>query len=105
SPQKLEGYAAAAWKSLKAILRQELEQGDSAMARYLSKTIGELAQSLKEDPALQQKIDGWIRHTAYRYILRNTAQIGALISNTVGAWPGDELSRKLELEVGKDLQF
>ena len=32
-------------------------------------------------------------------------QAGTLISNTVGNWEGKELSSKLELEVGKDLQF
>ncbi|WP_394801007.1 DUF445 family protein [Niabella ginsengisoli] len=65
----------------------------------------ELTDNLKHDQALQQKLDRWIRHTAYRYILRNTAKAGELISNTVGDWEGKELSNKLELEVGKDLQF
>jgi uncharacterized membrane-anchored protein YjiN (DUF445 family) len=105
SPQRMEEYAAAAWQSLKATLRQELDSGNSALSKYISRTIGELAHSLKQDPVLQQKVDGWIRHTAYRYILRNTAQVGSLISNTIGNWQGNELSAKLELEVGKDLQF
>lgn len=43
--------------------------------------------------------------TAYKYILRNTHQASTLISSTVGNWQGKELSQKLELEVGKDLQF
>ena len=101
---RLEEYAAAAWQSLKATLQHELSREKSALSRYLSKTIDELAVNLNADPALQQKIDGWIRHTAYKYILRNAAQVGALISNTIGNWQGNELSRKLELEVGKHLQ-
>lgn len=105
STEKMEELATAAWQSLKATLQQELGNDRSALSRYLSRTLDELAVNLRTDPALQVKIDGWIRHTAYKYILRNTEQVGALISNTVGAWPGRELSRKLELEVGKDLQF
>jgi len=46
-----------------------------------------------------------VRVTAYKYILKNTHQAGNLISSTVGNWQGKELSEKLELEVGKDLQF
>ena len=42
---------------------------------------------------------------AYRLILKNTGKVSELISTTVGNWEGKELSRKLELEVGKDLQF
>ena len=102
---KLEEYAAAAWRSLKETLLRDLANDRSAFAKYLSKNINELAQNLRDDPSLQQKIDGWIRHTAYRYILRNGTQVGTLISNTVGNWQGRELSRKLELEVGKDLQY
>ena len=90
---------------MKSTLLDELSSDGSALSKYLSSTIFELAQSLKTDPVMQQKIDGWIRHTAYKYILRNATQVGALISNTVGNWEGAELSRKLELEVGKDLQF
>jgi uncharacterized membrane-anchored protein YjiN (DUF445 family) len=105
SPEKLEAYAAAAWQSLKATLQQELAQESSSLTRYFTKTIGEFAHNLKNDPILQQRIDGWIHVNAYKYILRNTTQVATLISNTVGNWQGRELSRKLELEVGKDLQF
>jgi uncharacterized membrane-anchored protein YjiN (DUF445 family) len=105
SPEKLEEYATAAWRSLKETLLRDLATDRSAFAKYLSKNIHEFAQNLNDDPAMQQKIDGWIRHTAYRYILRNGAQVGALISNTVGNWQGRQLSSKLELEVGKDLQY
>ena len=37
--------------------------------------------------------------------LKNTKEVGHLIKNTVAHWDGKELSQKLELEVGKDLQF
>lgn len=60
---------------------------------------------MHKDEKLQHKIDHWIRVTAYKYILRNTNKFGELISETVGNWQEKELSQKLELEVGKDLQF
>ncbi|HAI81248.1 MAG TPA: DUF445 domain-containing protein, partial [Chryseobacterium sp.] len=61
--------------------------------------------NLKDDENFQNKIDHWVRVTAYKYILKNTHQAANLISSTVGNWQGRDLSRKLELEVGKDLQF
>ena len=73
--------------------------------KYLQKNLSELAENLKSNEKLQYKIDHWVRVTAYKYILRNTHQFGDLISATVGNWQGKELSEKLELEVGKDLQF
>lgn len=105
SEENINRYAADIWQSLKQTLSNELSDTNSVLVRYFSNTIDEFAENLKQDEVLRQRIDGWIRLTAYKYILRNTEHVGALISNTVGNWQGRELSRKLELEVGKDLQF
>jgi uncharacterized membrane-anchored protein YjiN (DUF445 family) len=105
SDENISKYASDIWMSLKLTLTEELSAPDSGLKRYFRKTIRELSGSLRNDEALRQKIDGWIRLNGYRYILRNTEHVGLLISNTVGNWQGRELSRKLELEVGKDLQF
>lgn len=62
--------------------------------KYISKNLDEFSENLKTDANLQNKIDDWIRVTAYKYILRNTHQFGNLISSTVGNWQGKELSEK-----------
>lgn len=103
--EKLAVYASDIWMSVKKVAMKELGEENSAFKRYLMKNLDEWAQNLKQDEALQHKIDHWVRVTAYKYILKNTHQFGALISSTVGNWQGKELSNKLELEVGKDLQF
>ena len=102
---KLNEYSNDIWLSIKNTLIYELQQEESSLKKYLSKNLTEFSENLKTDESLQNKIDNWIRVTAYKYILRNTHQFGSLISSTVGNWQGKELSEKLELEVGKDLQF
>lgn len=102
---KLNEYSNDIWISIKRTLMEELQQDDSSLKKYLSKNLDEFSQNLKTNEGLQDKIDNWVRVTAYKYILRNTHQFGNLISSTVGNWQGKELSEKLELEVGKDLQF
>jgi len=102
---KLNEYSNDIWISIKNTLKNELQEEESSLKNYLSKNLSEFSENLKTDESLQNKIDDWIRVTAYKYILRNTHQFGNLISSTVGNWQGKELSEKLELEVGKDLQF
>lgn len=102
---KLNEYSNDIWISIKRTLMEELQQDDSSLKKYLSKNLDEFSQNLKTNEGLQDKIDNWVRVTAYKYILKNTHQFGNLISSTVGNWQGKELSEKLELEVGKDLQF
>lgn len=103
--EKLNQYSKDIWNSIKKSLSKELEEEDSALKNYIQKNIAELSEKLQHDESFQHKIDHWIRVTAYKYILKNTHQFGDLISSTVGNWKGKELSEKLELEVGKDLQF
>ncbi len=103
--EKLMCYAEDIWKSIKKTLFAELADTYSPLKVYIKKNINELAENLTHDQAFQHKIDHWTRVNAYKYILKNTSKFGVLISTTIGNWEGKELSRKLELEVGKDLQF
>ncbi len=103
--EKIQQYSTDIWNSIKKSLSKELEEENSALKNYLQKNLAELSENLKTDENFQNKIDHWVRVTAYKYILKNTHQFGALISSTVGNWEGKELSEKMELEVGKDLQF
>jgi len=105
SPERLEGYALKAWHAFKEKLSEELAQPEGPLQRYLSNSLDELAQKLQTDVDMQQKIDSWLRVQAYQLVLRHGQKAGALIENTVGGWEGKDLSSKLELEVGKDLQF
>ena len=104
-PEKINQYSHDIWVSLKKTLTEELIQEHSSLKNYLNKNIAEFSENLRTDEKLQHKIDHWVRVTAYKYILRNTNKFGDLIADTVGNWQGKELSEKLELEVGKDLQF
>lgn len=102
---KIKQYSSDIWQSLKSSLIKELSEEVSTLKSYVKKNIDEFVANLQNDEQFQDRIDGWVRLTAYKYILKNTQNFGELISTTVGNWEGKELSRKLELEVGKDLQF
>jgi uncharacterized membrane-anchored protein YjiN (DUF445 family) len=101
----LTKYAEDVWTSVKKTLNAELSTSNSALQLYFKKMVSDFTVSLESDVVLQQRIDEWVRVTAYKYILRNTHAVSTLISSTVGNWKGRDLSHKLELEVGKDLQF
>ena len=105
SPENLKDYADDAWDSLKKMLEQNIENPNSGLNTYLHKNIQKLSDSLQNDEELKIRINKWIRHFLYRMILKNSEEVQILISKTVSGWEGKELSNKLELEVGKDLQF
>src|SRR5690554_93838 len=105
TPESLKPYTDDAWKSIKESLVQNLENPDSQLKDYLRKNIEKLSDNLTHDQELGSRLNSWIRHFLYRMILKNRDEVEHLISDTVSGWEGKELSEKLELEVGKDLQF
>ena len=80
-------------------------QWQGQLTRLLHKGISHLTEELRANTSLQSQIDTWVQKAAYQFVLRNKQEVGHLISATVAQWEGKELSEKLELEVGKDLQF
>lgn len=101
----LNPYAKDAWKAVKDMLLNQLENSDSRMREYITKNIDKLSDNLQNDEELKNRLNHWVHHFIYRMVLKNRQEIETLISNTVEGWEGRELSEKLELEVGKDLQF
>lgn len=106
SKENLQPHITNLWFFIKTQLLEDLEkQQNSNIDIFLNKNIEKLASSLANDFSKQQQIDRWIQKNIYQFVLRNKSQVNTLISNTIGNWHGRELSEKLELEVGKDLQF
>ena len=105
SEENLSPYTEEAWVSMKQILIENLEDSESLLKGYLRRNIQKLAFNLTNDEDLGKRINNWIQHFLYRMVLKNRNEVERLISNTVESWEGKDLSNKLELEVGKDLQY
>lgn len=93
------------WEGLKNELRKYLAVTPSPMQPRLSKIIQDIGKRVKNDPAFQGKIDGWIQDVVESLVRTHGHEVGNLIRETVERWDGEELSRKLEEQVGSDLQF
>ncbi len=105
TPENIEKYTVDAWLGIKSILQEQLQSPQSPLDKQLQRSLQNSKASLEKNHNLQKRIDGKLRVFLYRMVLRNRQEVETLISQTVAHWDGKELSRKLELEVGKDLQY
>jgi uncharacterized membrane-anchored protein YjiN (DUF445 family) len=64
-----------------------------------------LGARLTADAELRGKIDRWLVEAAGYIVRHYRHEITTLITDTVSRWDADETSRKVELQVGRDLQF
>ncbi len=93
------------WQSIKDSLLRAAEDPDSPLRRSVTDGLIGFGRRLQDDPELTAKVDGWVADVA-GYIARNYARnITGIIDDTIARWDGEATSRKIELQVGRDLQF
>lgn len=71
----------------------------------LEKWLAGLGHKVLEDPVLSAKVNGWIVEIVSYSVEQAREEVAKLISATVAAWDADATSRKIELQIGRDLQF
>jgi uncharacterized membrane-anchored protein YjiN (DUF445 family) len=104
--KEVQDYINGIWDEIKLSISDDLEKGDeSSIKNNISSLIERFGNGLKEDPVMIDKINNFIKNDLLSVLLNNKKVIGDLISSTVKSWDGKEVSEKLELEIGKDLQY
>lgn len=104
--KEVQDYINGIWDEIKLSISNDLAKGDeSSIKNNISSLIQRFGNGLKEDPVMIDKINNFIKNDLLEVLLNNKKVIGDLISSTVKSWDGKEVSEKLELEIGKDLQY
>ena len=93
------------WRNTKASILAVADDPDSDLRRRLDAALERAGRSLQEDPVLQAKVNGWIEKVVSYLAEEYGHEIADLIATTVARWDGAEASRRIELQVGRDLQF
>jgi uncharacterized membrane-anchored protein YjiN (DUF445 family) len=93
------------WRELKQVLDRQVDAAEAGTPGGLERGLSALAEAALEDQALLAKIDEWIIGAVLRIVEQHRHEVGQLIAGTVSAWDPDETSRRIELQIGRDLQF
>lgn len=101
----VQHYLAASWEDIKTYIGSEAERPDSALRSKLQSAVGRLGQALQQDEAMQRQVNRWVSSGILNVLDNHRATLGAVISDTVKSWDTDLTTRRVELQVGRDLQF
>jgi len=86
-------------------LRDDLPRHAEAIAAWAVASLGALGRWLEEDKPRRARINRSLRLFVLRAVLPRRAEIGAYIAGVVDNWDAATLVSRLELQVGKDLQY
>jgi uncharacterized membrane-anchored protein YjiN (DUF445 family) len=104
SPRVRE-LAAEAWNTAKAGLLSSLADPQSGLRRRAASALAEIGDRLTTDAALQHRVDTWVTDAAVFLVDRYRSDIASIITDTVERWDPAETTEKIELQVGRDLQY
>ncbi|MCR2799399.1 DUF445 domain-containing protein [Microbacterium sp. zg-Y818] len=104
SPRVRE-LAAEAWDTTKSGLLRSLSDPNSGLRARMTQALIDSGTRLSTDTALQQRVDGWATDAAVFLVDRYRHDIASIITETVERWDPAETTEKIELMVGRDLQY
>jgi uncharacterized membrane-anchored protein YjiN (DUF445 family) len=97
--------AASAWRAAKRMILESVDDPSSALRTRIADSVVRIGESLRDDADLRDKVDDWIVRAAQHLVSEYGVEITTIITDTIERWDAEEASRRIELHVGRDLQF
>lgn len=97
--------AVALWEAIKVVLVEALEDPDGHLRHRSAEELRAFAVRIGEDEPLRARLDDWGAQAAAALIQRYGTELTSVISSTIDRWDGKQAAERIELHVGRDLQF
>ena len=97
--------ASRTWATIKGALLSAVDDPDSELTVKFKAAVRDFGTRLVNDEELAGKVNAWIGDAAGYLVRTYRSDIAGVITDTVARWDAEETSQKIELQVGKDLQF
>jgi uncharacterized membrane-anchored protein YjiN (DUF445 family) len=101
SAEALESFTTYVWADWKAHLRQ----GGGVDSAALERTLTGIAQGVLADAELLAKLDRAICDSIAYALEPYREEVARLVERTIDEWEPEAASQRIELQVGRDLQF
>ena len=102
---QLAASSVAIWDGLRRALVSSLQDEGGLLRRRAVEELIVFGKQLADDQRVSGRIDEVLADVAGYVVERYGVEIATIISVTVNRWDGHETSRRIELHVGRDLQF
>jgi uncharacterized membrane-anchored protein YjiN (DUF445 family) len=102
---EITAIAEGAWESLRTFLEQDSRAPDSQIRRQLEAMLVDIGGQLARDPAIRAEINRGMVRVLADFVQSQKSGVGRFIADQVKAWDIDMLIGRIELTVGRDLQY
>ena len=103
-PQLMETVLSL-WRAFRAALIAALADPEGPLRTRIQSELEKFAQRVVGERDLRDRLDGYVADLAAFAVNRYGTELTAVISHTINRWDGKETASRVELFVGRDLQF
>jgi uncharacterized membrane-anchored protein YjiN (DUF445 family) len=101
----VRGFSASIWTDVKGSVLEHAADPQSEFRRRVGHAVTRFGASLQQDEELLEKVNTWVEQAVLYVVDQYRHEVAALIETTVSAWDPEDTTRKIELQIGRDLQF
>ena len=95
----------AIWTALRGSLARALRDEDGMLRRRFTEEVSRLGERMVTDDTLRGRLDEYASDALGYVVNTYGREIASIISQTIDRWDGKEAAERIELHVGRDLQF
>jgi uncharacterized membrane-anchored protein YjiN (DUF445 family) len=103
--ETLQGWVWDVWARLRVALEADAAQPNGRTVAYLEGALGNLGAMLENDPAVRARVQAAIEGVIRSLLPSAQERLSGFIAQVVAGWDTATITDRLELRVGKDLQY
>ncbi|MDY5841067.1 MAG: DUF445 family protein [Corynebacterium camporealensis] len=101
----VQGAAASLWETVSEALIHQAEDHTSILRTKVVNLCLKWGNNIQTDPELRASLDKRLNSAVHFFAENYSGEVTNIISETIERWDAEEAGDKIELMVGKDLQF
>ena len=105
SHPEIQQYFFDIWNEISVFLSRESADPNSRIRRKIETGIMQFGEALLHSPEMQKQVNDWISDVVLYVVGHYRDEISAVISDTIKRWDAEATSQRIEIQVGRDLQF
>ncbi|NHZ97790.1 DUF445 domain-containing protein [Massilia sp. CCM 8734] len=102
---ELQAMLGGIWDTLRQRVKADLQGADPVIATTMRQIVQECGRVLGADPAVRSWLNSAIETGSAALVQRYRGDVGKFIEQQLAKWSKEEMSTRIELAIGRDLQF
>ena len=103
--ETVQAWAWDVWSRLRHALEQDAKKPNGRSVAVIEAALAGLGNVLGQDPQAREKVNLAVQNVVLKVLPMAQIELAGFIGKVVGQWDTATITTKLELRVGKDLQF